>query len=215
MSFKHFAALGAALAVTAGPALAAPVLWDSASGGNGHWYEVRAPDAWLGALATADAATHLGLDGYLVTLTSLAEAQFIFDNVTAATYWTAGSDRETEGVWKWVAGPELGQVFWNGGAGGTAPAGAYANWSPGEPNQFGGEEDVMLANWSVLAWNDGRGEPWSYVVEYSRAPTTGGVPEPGTWTLMILGFGGAGAMLRRRRSGADGASPARRLRPAW
>jgi len=27
----------------------------------------------------------------------------------------------------------------------------------------------------------------------------GGVPEPGTWALMILGFGGAGAMLRSRR----------------
>jgi hypothetical protein len=26
-----------------------------------------------------------------------------------------------------------------------------------------------------------------------------GVPEPATWALMILGFGGAGAMLRRRR----------------
>jgi hypothetical protein len=27
----------------------------------------------------------------------------------------------------------------------------------------------------------------------------GGVPEPGAWALMILGFGGAGAMLRSRR----------------
>jgi hypothetical protein len=29
--------------------------------------------------------------------------------------------------------------------------------------------------------------------------TTGAVPEPTTWALMILGFGSAGAMLRRRR----------------
>ena len=28
---------------------------------------------------------------------------------------------------------------------------------------------------------------------------TGSVPEPGAWALMILGFGGAGAALRRRR----------------
>ena len=28
-----------------------------------------------------------------------------------------------------------------------------------------------------------------------------GVPEPGTWALMILGFGGVGVMLRRRRQG--------------
>jgi hypothetical protein len=28
---------------------------------------------------------------------------------------------------------------------------------------------------------------------------TGVIPEPGTWALMIMGFGGAGAMLRRRR----------------
>jgi hypothetical protein len=30
--------------------------------------------------------------------------------------------------------------------------------------------------------------------------STGGVPEPASWALMILGFGGVGAMMRRRRT---------------
>jgi hypothetical protein len=29
-----------------------------------------------------------------------------------------------------------------------------------------------------------------------------GIPEPATWTVLIVGFGGAGAMLRRRRAAA-------------
>ncbi|MBX3486001.1 PEPxxWA-CTERM sorting domain-containing protein [Phenylobacterium sp.] len=43
----------------------------------------------------------------------------------------------------------------------------------------------------------------SITVSYQVSDRTAGVPEPGAWALMILGFGGAGAMLRRRR-GQDG-----------
>jgi hypothetical protein len=35
-----------------------------------------------------------------------------------------------------------------------------------------------------------------------REGVEGGVPEPATWALMIMGFGGAGAALRRRRTAA-------------
>jgi hypothetical protein len=30
-------------------------------------------------------------------------------------------------------------------------------------------------------------------------PTNGGVPEPATWAMMLMGFGGMGALLRRQR----------------
>lgn len=33
----------------------------------------------------------------------------------------------------------------------------------------------------------------------SGAPDVGAIPEPGAWAMMILGFGGVGAVLRRRR----------------
>ena len=39
----------------------------------------------------------------------------------------------------------------------------------------------------------------SYGSDYLGIITLGGVPEPATWAMMILGFGAAGSMLRSRR----------------
>ncbi len=36
---------------------------------------------------------------------------------------------------------------------------------------------------------------------FNSGPSGGGVPEPASWALMILGFGGVGALLRQRRRG--------------
>jgi hypothetical protein len=49
------------------------------------------------------------------------------------------------------------------------------------------------------AWvsNSGFGEDAQALTLFGAA--TGGVPEPAAWSLMILGFGGLGAMLRRRQ----------------
>ena len=50
---------------------------------------------------------------------------------------------------------------------------------------------------SFSAWND---PAYTYVDNISV--TGGGVPEPATWAMMVMGVGGLGAMLRRRRQSA-------------
>lgn len=186
------AAMAIGGAVFAAPASAAPVLF----AGNGHYYEFVAQNlSWNDALAAADASTYLGLDGYLVTITSEAEDSFIKTVIGNAVYvWAAGSDNQQEGVWRWMAGPELGMIFYGPGA---AP-GAYSHWNSGEPNNNNTENFLHINANAPQNWNDiyATFPSGGYVVEYSSAA----VPEPAAWVMMIAGFGAAGALLRRRRT---------------
>jgi len=192
----------AALAATASlvgftPASALIVEWSVASGGNGHFYErVDTPVSFATARAAALASTHNGLNGYLVTITSEEENDFLI-NLAGGIGWSSGSDEAVEGTWRWLDGPEAGVVYWQDGVTLT-----YADWGAGEPNTFLGiQEDYMVikfgqtAFWNDLPFNSGQG----YYVEYSAAPTVGGVPEPSAWALLILGFGLAGTAVRSAR----------------
>ncbi|NBS70019.1 hypothetical protein EBT31_14065 [bacterium] len=53
----------------------------------------------------------------------------------------AAGDSVSEGVWRWVTGPETGTQFWSGDESGSAFGGAYENWNAGEPNESGAGED--------------------------------------------------------------------------
>ena len=51
-----------------------------------------------------------------------------------------------------------------------------------------------------FAWNYTPGSSgWGQADNITLAAVAGAVPEPATWAMMILGFGGVGATLRRRR----------------
>lgn len=59
-------------------------------------------------------------------------------------------------------------------------------------------------NWTTAGMTNGGGQQPAVSHVIWIDPPTGfnlppGIPEPATWGLMILGFGGAGAMLRQRR----------------
>ena len=126
---------------------------------NDHYYEFVPSQAitWTAAKIVAESMEYYGLQGYLATITDADEAQ-ICGELSSGTGWIGGSDQDAEGVWKWMTGPESGTVFWNGGPTGSAPAGMYSNWNPGEPNNSGNNEDYAhITDPSVGppgSWND-------------------------------------------------------------
>ena len=146
---------------------------------GGHFYEyveystgaaVCGSDACSDAEKYASAAetfaetqTLNGLTGYLVTITSQAENDFLANEMQATNIWIGASDRGTEGDWVWIGGPEDGTVFWDEGAnpdglvvtddvGGVS---YFSSWASGEPNDSS-DEDYAVTNWSSSKgkWND-------------------------------------------------------------
>lgn len=145
-----------------------------------HFYEY-VPDlgvTWSSAKTKAENRTYFGLKGYLITISSFEEKQLSSEQ-TEGTGWIGGSDVQTEGVWKWMTGPEAGTVFWNGLWTGSSPN--YSFWNTEEPNNAGDEDYAHITDPNLGisgSWNDlsntgassGVYQPKGYIVEYGGMP---------------------------------------------
>jgi hypothetical protein len=109
----------------------------------------------------------MGNPGYLATITSAAENEFIWTNLIGSDLypplgdpWLGGYQSPAESVplenWSWV----------------TDEAWDFTNWAYGEPNDYCepfGEQYLQFAGCCGGKWNDHHSEvPKAFVVEYSR-----------------------------------------------
>lgn len=135
--------------------------------------------------------TFNGLTGYLATVTTAAENEFVTLRAGAAQAWIGGSDEAVtrlfdseinipfvEGEWRWVDGPEAGRIFWVPACGtgktgdcdaaGVSTEARYNNWNSSEPNNSGNEGALQLLSGGTGRWNDLPIESSSlpYIIEY-------------------------------------------------
>jgi hypothetical protein len=132
---------------------------------NGHFYRPISTGVFYSqSKINAAATTFKGQTGYLVTITSSDEDNFIYNNVPQSNIWFALTDSITEGTWRIDDGPEKGTIV---RIGTTNQQGVYNNWAGGEPNNWGGNEDYAVTKWNGSQWNDLNSNYYNpYVIEY-------------------------------------------------
>jgi len=139
-------------------------------GGNGHFYEAVNTGGGVNWTAAKAAAESVG--GYLATITSSAENDFVYNLISHPDFWfvdgvgnsqgpyIGGYQEESQSApnmgWKWVTGET-----WS-----------YTNWAPGEPNDAG----------STLGIEDNE----ENYLQYFKQGNDGGNPTPGnTWNDIL------------------------------
>ena len=109
---------------------------------NGHSYYRS-----TGSMTWTDARTACAnMGGYLVTVTTLAENNFLFN--LWPNGWIGLTDEVVEGQWRWVTGEPF----------------SWSNWNGGEPNNSNNEDYIQFVGGGK--WNDLPNVSLPYVLEF-------------------------------------------------
>lgn len=177
-----------------------PILWSTAKGGNGHYYQIvvhEAPLTWQQAALDAYNRYHKGLPGHLLTVTSEEEHRFVVNRLIGdrplPSAWMGITDVLREGYFRWVTGEPVEYECWA-----VAPLKQPDNYI--ERQGHGGEDYGMYTSLAGApwAWNDLSNDSihqtvWVSLVEYE--PTSEDrrdcsiASEPIGWTRDLGGDG--------------------------
>ncbi len=156
---------------------------------NGHFYEVVLADnpTWFEARDAASLRTYRGANGYLATVTTAAEQDFLVANlgggVALNALWLGGYQDVTDpryaepsGSWKWITGE-----LWNTGAG--APVFSFNNL------YMTGESEEHLITW----WDNGGLNDYYFAPSPSLVPARPKTSEQRLVSSPRCGAGGSSA----------------------
>ena len=137
---------------------------------TGHCYEQVQPNlatSWQQAATVAQQRSYNGMQGYLMTITSASEQQFINNNIVPSkNSWIGGNtiDRVTT---QWGSGPENGIVILSNGASGCI---SYCNFASNQPGNLYYNPCLYLQSgntqWFGTANCGNNGGVLSFIVEY-------------------------------------------------
>jgi len=153
-----------------------------------HYYEyVAGITTWTNAYTVSSSKSYFGRAGYLATMSSEAENNFIWKLMSSDAWFgacddylyvnaalgtsTFASQSAVESKWYWVSGPEKGTNFSNGNVSPVTVTGQYAKWAGGEPNNSGNEHYGQFYSSNNGQWNDLPNTTLGgYICEYGDMP---------------------------------------------
>ena len=166
---------------------------------TGHYYDfVSGTFTWDDANVNASAKTFCGLKGYLVTITSQEENEFIVDNEIVSeedSAWIGATDDpsvtgDADDNWYWVTSPEAGTKFFYGRYPDIGPeCYIYCNWTLGEPNNGSGGGESYGEFYYSGFWNDLLRDSENingYIVEYGGMSNDVSTLPTATVTIVVL-----------------------------
>jgi hypothetical protein len=159
-------------------------IWDKANGGNNNWNGLAAGN---GNFAALDGAYQNGPLTQTITGLTVGKSYTFSFNYAFSQQYNFNQDT-VQHLTETLGGQTFVTSDYN------LPEHGFSGWSKYSTTIKATNASEVL---SFLAYGNKPVPPFALV---SNVSLTAGVPEPATWTMLILGIGGIGAMARRRRA---------------